>query len=73
MSESESSRKGTIDMLENNQRRLLDVKEFQAYAGGIGRNSALRLAGEAQVRVRIGRRLLIDREKFDKWIEENVQ
>lgn len=60
-------------MLENNAKRLLDVKEFQTYAGGIGRNSALRLAREAQVRVRIGRRLLIDREKFDKWIEENVQ
>lgn len=58
-------------MKENN--RLLNVKEFQAYCGGIGRNSALNLAREAEVRVKIGRRLLIDRKKFDVWVCENAK
>lgn len=51
--------------------RLLNVKEFQEYCGGIGRNSALKLAKDAEVRVKIGRRLLIDRKKFDMWISAN--
>lgn len=53
--------------------RLLNIKEFQSYCGGIGRNSALNLAREAEVRVKIGRRLLIDREKFDTWISDNAK
>lgn len=53
--------------------RLLNIKDFQEYAGGIGRNSALNLARKAEVRVKIGRRLLIDREKFDQWITENAE
>lgn len=52
--------------------RLLSIKEFQAYCGGIGRNSALKLAREAGVRVKIGRRLLIDRKKFDMWVSDNA-
>lgn len=51
--------------------RLLNIPEFQKYAGNIGRNSALRLAKEAKVRVKIGRRLLIDIEKFNEWVSEN--
>ncbi|MDD6073048.1 MAG: DUF6462 family protein [Clostridium sp.] len=55
------------------ENRLINVKEFQKYAGGIGRNSALRLAREAEARVKIGRRLLIDRLKFEKWVNENAK
>lgn len=53
--------------------KLISIKEFQQYAGGIGRNSALRLAMEAEVRVKIGRRLLINVEKFNQWVEENTR
>lgn len=52
--------------------KLLNIKEFQEYAGGIGRNSALRLSKEAGVRVIIGRRVLINREKFDEWVRKNT-
>lgn len=52
--------------------KLMDIPTFQEYAGGIGRNSALRLAHEAGVRVKIGRRLLINREKFDEWVAQNT-
>ena len=52
-------------------KKLLSVPEFQEYAGGIGRNSALRLAREAEVKVKIGARLLINVDKFDLWVEEN--
>lgn len=57
----------------DNISRLLNIKDFQQYAGGIGRNSALKLAREAEVRVKIGRRLLIDRTKFDEWISDNAR
>lgn len=53
------------------EKRLLNIVEFQTYAGGIGRNSAFKLAKEAGIRVKIGRRVLIDREKFDLWVKEN--
>lgn len=56
----------------NGMSRLLNVKEFQEYAGGIGRNSALNLAQKAEVRIKIGRRLLIDREKFDAWLDSQT-
>lgn len=52
-------------------KRLLSIPEFQEYAGGIGRNTALRLARDAEVRVKIGARLLINVDKFDLWVEEN--
>lgn len=53
------------------QKRLLTIKEFQQYAGGIGRNLALKLSKEANIRVRIGRLIMIDRIAFDTWIEKN--
>lgn len=46
-------------------KRLLSVDEFRTYCG-LGRNSFLKLAIEAQCRIVIGRRLLIDRIKFDE-------
>lgn len=52
-----------------NEKRLLAVSEFQKYAS-IGRNNALRLAHESGAAMRIGRRLLIDRVKFDQWCDE---
>ncbi|MDY5483397.1 MAG: DUF6462 family protein [Clostridium sp.] len=55
------------------ENRLMSISEFQKYAGGIGRNSALRLAREAEARVRVGRRLLVDRRKFEAWVDENVE
>lgn len=50
------------------EKRLLAIPEFQLYAS-IGRNSALKLARESGAEMRIGRRLLIDRVKFDAWCD----
>lgn len=52
-----------------NEQRLLDVEEFQKYTS-VGRNNALKLAKESGAALRIGRRLLIDRVKFDIWCDE---
>ena len=51
------------------EKRLLSIDEFQAYCG-LGRNSALKLSEEANCRVIYGRRILIDRIKFDKWCDK---
>lgn len=50
--------------------RLMSVKELQEYCR-IGRNSALDLARKSNARVKIGRRLLIDKSKIDEWIDDN--
>lgn len=52
-----------------NEQRLLDVEEFQKYTS-VGRNNALKLAKESGAALRIGRRLLVDRVKFDAWCDE---
>lgn len=52
-----------------NEKRLLAIPEFQLYAS-IGRNNALKLAKESGAEIRIGRRLLIDRVKFDQWCSD---
>lgn len=49
------------------ERRLLDIKDFRKYAGGIGDGTARRLAKEIGAAVHIGDRLLVDRLRFDEW------
>ena len=56
-------------VLDLSQQRLLDLEEFQAYAS-IGRNRAAKLARESGAAIKFGRRLLVDRVKFDRWCEE---
>lgn len=51
-------------------RRLLDIREFCRYAGGIGRNSAFKLAETSGARIQVGRRVLVDRVKFDEWVDQ---
>lgn len=53
-------------------KRLLSVDEFRTYSG-LGRNSALKLATEAKCRIIYGKRVLIDRVKFDEWCAKNVE
>lgn len=50
------------------EKRLLNIKEFQEYAS-VGRNSAFSLAREADAVFRWGKRVLIDRVKFDAWCD----
>lgn len=51
---------------------LLSVDEFRSYCG-LGRNAALKLAIDSECRIIVGRRVLINRAKFDKWCENNSQ
>ena len=53
-------------------KRLLSVDEFRTYSG-LGRNAALKLAIEAECRIIYGRRVLIDRVKFDEWCTKNAE
>lgn len=50
------------------EKRLLSIQEFQTYCS-LGRNSALKLSKEANCRFSYGKRILIDREKFDRWCD----
>lgn len=52
------------------ERRLLGIKEFRAYAGGISDGMARKLAKEIGAAVHIGDRLLVDRPRFDEWCSE---
>ncbi len=49
---------------------LMNVKEFMKYVK-LGRNSALTLAKKSGARVKIGRRLLINKQIVDQWLVSN--
>ena len=49
------------------ERRLLSIRDFREYAGGIGDGTARKLAKEICAAVHIGDRLLVDRLRFDEW------
>lgn len=55
----------TVDGIEA---RLLSVPEAQTYCGQ-GRAATLKLAEDCNAVVRIGRRVLIDRQKLDKCLD----
>lgn len=51
-----------------NQKRCLTVEEFQTYCS-IGRNNALKLIKRSNAGIRVGRKILVDRVAFDKWLD----
>ena len=55
------------------ERRLLSIKDFRVYAGGIGDGMARKLAKEICAVVHIGDRLLVDRLRFDEWCTKQNQ
>jgi len=52
--------------------RLLGLPELMLYTS-LGRNSAMELGKSANAIVRMGKRVLYDRRKIDKWIDEQAQ
>ena len=52
--------------------RLMGVSELMRYTS-LGRNSAMDLGKDANAIVRMGKRVLYDRQKIDKWIDEQAQ
>lgn len=55
------------------ERRLLSIKDFREYAGGIGDGMARKLVKEICAAVHIGDRLLVDRLRFDEWCTKQNQ
>ena len=51
------------------QPRLIDLKTLQSYVG-LGEKNAAQLGREAGAVVRYGTRVLYDRERIDKYIDE---
>lgn len=49
------------------EKKLLSVKEFCQYAGGIDVRLARSFARENNLVVHIGGKMLIDRHRFDEW------
>lgn len=52
-------------------KRLLNMWEFCSYAS-IGKDKGMELAEAAGAVFRAGRRVMVDRVKFDKWCDENT-
>ena len=48
--------------------RLLNTDELMVYSG-LGRNRSVELGDTAEARVRIGKRVLWDRKKLDKYFD----
>lgn len=51
------------------EKRCLTILEFMDYCG-VGRNNAFKLAEMANAKVTVGKKILVDRIAFDKWLEE---
>lgn len=58
------------DPVRLDEKRLLSIGEFCTYAS-IGREKGMRLAESAAAVFRAGKRVMIDRVKFDQWCDEN--
>lgn len=55
------------------EKRLLSVKEFCQYAGGIDVRLARSFARENNLVVHIGGKMLIDRHRFDEWCVDQTE
>ena len=54
------------------QRRLLGLPEFEDYTS-LGKDQSIKLAYISGSVVRVGKRTLVDREAFDKWVSTQKQ
>lgn len=54
------------------EKRFLNISEFMKYTG-LGRNKAMELGKEIGCRVEVGRRVLYDIKKADKYFDEILE
>lgn len=54
------------------EKRCLTVKELQVYCS-IGKNSALKMIHQSGCGMRVGKKILVDRVRFDKWLEQKEE
>lgn len=59
-------------MITLSDKRLLSVAEFCTYSS-IGREKGMEMALAAGAVFRIGKRVTIDRVKFDRWCDDNTE
>ena len=52
----------------NSTSRLMDTEEMREYTK-LGRNSAMKLGEEVGAKIKIGRRVLWDRTKIDRYFD----
>lgn len=64
------ARKKADTVITLSDKRLLDMEEFSIYAS-VGICTARELANTARSVFRCGNRVLVDREKFDRWCDEH--
>lgn len=57
---------------QENEKLLLSIKEASSLIG-ISERAMRDLSLELNIQVRIGRRVLIHKKKFEKWIDRQVQ
>lgn len=65
-------RKKADTVITLSDKRLLDMEEFSIYAS-VGICTARALAKTACSIFRCGNRVLVDREKFDRWCDEHYE
>ncbi len=63
--------KGT-SVISLKDKRLLDIGEFSIYTS-LGKAAARELAESANAVFKLGRRILVDRVKFDQWCDEHSE
>lgn len=61
-------RQRTIGVIEGKS-RLMDTEELRAYTN-LGRNNAIKLGEDIGAKVKVGKRVLWDRVKIDKYLDE---
>lgn len=54
------------------EKRLLCIEEFCTYVS-IGRENGMKLAEAATAVLRVGKRVMVDRVKFDRWCDKNTE
>lgn len=52
------------------ERRLLSIRDFSVYAGGIDQRNARRFVKANGFAVSIGAKMFVDRKRFDEWCTE---
>ncbi len=66
----------TIDKEKNrvrlDEKRCLTVDELQAYYS-IGKNNALKLIRQSGCGMRVGKKILVDRVRLDRWLEQKAE
>lgn len=67
-----NERKRDVAVTMLSDKRLLSMEEFRLYAG-LGNNVARNVAKSTGAIFRVGRRVLVDRVKFDKFCDENSE